>query len=794
VEAVRRHAAGEGNVAAPGVGRSYARIVIENVFAPVNTFLFATCLALVWLGLPIDAAVTAVPVALNVLASVFLEARAKRQLDRLAIITRPVATVIRDGRARQVAPQELVRGDVVVLARGDQVILDGEILAGRVELDESLLTGESESVGRGPGEPVLSGSACVGGQAVFRVGKIGRESYANRLVARAREARSERTPLQRDVGRLVGASAVLVLVVGAAVAFEFWGQARLASREAVQAAAVLVAIVPQGLVIIATLMYAVGALSISRGGALVQRVNAVESMSRADTLVLDKTGTLTSARLELCRYLALGGDDDVRPVLARLAAEPSFTDRTSTAIRGWVEANGGYGDGDAGAGEVVAFASDRRWSGVGGGGDAWPVILGAPDVLGPRLAGIHAGALGDADSWADEGLRVLLVARGRAGDRLADGAGSPCLPDALEPVALLAFAEELRPDAQSTLAALAGAGLHMKVASGDHRRTVAAIAGRVGLDASDPVDGTSLGGLDEATLARMADAGTVFGRVEPALKARLIRALRRSGHYVAMVGDGVNDIIALKEANLGVAMQSGSGAARAAADVVLLGDSFAVLPKAVVAGQRIVEGMRLVTCLLFTRTVYALMLELASAILPLEFPFTPRTNSILALLTVGIPTLVLAAWAPAGRARAALIPSALRFSIPAGLAVTALALPVYWIAAAWSGDAGIARSALATIGIFCGILLIPFLSSPAELAADRRPAILAGLMVAAFAVILLVPPLRELFELDALPVTSVLGLAALAVAWAAMLAWLRAMRVVPWIIRAARGLVRRSAA
>jgi cation-transporting ATPase E len=330
----------------------------------------------------------------------------------------------------------------------------------------------------------------------------------------------------------------------------------------------------------------------------------------------------------------------------------------------------------------------------------------------------------------------------------------------------------------------------MKIASGDHRRTVAAIAGRLGLDGSAPEDGGELTALDDKALTERAEATTVFGRVEPALKARLIRALRRSGHYVAMIGDGVNDIIALREANLGLAMQSGSPAARAACDVVLLGDSFSVLPRAVIAGQRIVEGMRLVTCLLLSRTVFAVLVVLGALALSLEFPFTPRTNAILALLTVGIPTLVLAAWAPVGRPRAALIPSALRFSIPAGLGMAALALAVYWAYATGRRDIMEARSALTTVGIFCGILLIPFVT----LTGPVRSWALALALIAVYGAILLVPELRGLFELTALPVAELLALAALAVTWAVVVYWMRAVRAVPRILRAGKRVVPRRTA
>jgi cation-transporting ATPase E len=232
-------------------------------------------------------------------------------------------------------------------------------------------------------------------------------------------------------------------------------------------------------------------------------------------------------------------------------------------------------------------------------------------------------------------------------------------------------------------------------------------------------------------------------------------------------------------------MQSGSPAARAAADVVLIGDAFAVLPRAVVAGQRIVEGMRLVTCLLFTRTVYALLVVLGAAALSLEFPMTPRTNSVLALMTVGIPTLVLAAWAPAGRSRAGLVSSAIRFSVPAGIAVAALALPVYATYAGGAGGIAAARTALTAVSVWCGILLIPFLIPPGR-GRDVRPTLLAVTMSAAFGLVLAVPALRELFELAPLPLADLAALAVLALLWAVVLFRLRAMRVVARVIRTLR--------
>ncbi|HYM84682.1 MAG TPA: HAD-IC family P-type ATPase, partial [Candidatus Dormibacteraeota bacterium] len=369
-EATRRSKAGDGNKARVRAGRSYLTILLQATFVPVNVVLFAVTIALVVLGLGIDAALTCLPVLANVLVSAAMEASAKWRLDRLRILSTPRAKVVRDGAERSIDPSDLVRGDVVVLGRGDQVVLDGEVLDGELEVDESLLTGEADPMVRRTGDKLLSGSVCVSGRAHMQVTRVGLESYANQLTAEAQSVRSQRTPLQQGVDRLIAMASVLVVLVSLVVASSAAIRQGTVA-EVVQAAAVLVALVPQGLAIMITVTYALGALRISRAGALVQRINAVESMSRVDTLILDKTGTITAPGFTIRELMPIGVDEaSLRRLVSEITAVTPQGDRVNDALRRWQT---GAEAATAEATEtppptsaepdVVPFSSARRWSG-----------------------------------------------------------------------------------------------------------------------------------------------------------------------------------------------------------------------------------------------------------------------------------------------------------------------------------------------------------------------------------------------------------------------------------------------
>jgi cation-transporting P-type ATPase E len=784
-EVARRRAAGQGNAAALEGSTSLARIVRRNVLTILNATLFSVSVLLLLLGRYLDAAFTAVPVGTNVLAAVFLEVRAKRQLDRLTLIHTPRVTVRRDGRERDVAPAEVVLGDVVRLARGDQAVVDGRVVAGELEIDESVLSGESAPVVRGVGEAVMSGSVVVAGTAAVETTQVGTGTFASRLAAQARRMRDERTPLRRDLDTLILVIGAVTLFVAVLVAVSFVAAGEtLLSDEEVRAAAVLVALVPQGLAIMATVTYSLAAVRVSRAGAIVQRLDATESMSRVDVLCLDKTGTLTSPTLLVDRLLPANAAVDPHVLGARVgraAASMERADRTMSAITAAFPAAARRPVAE------VPFSSLRRWSGIGLEGDDAALVFASPDAW---------AAAGHDDDWAptasavrdltEDGRRVLLVIEVAPGDLSSSTRDLP--PGAV--LGILALHEEIRADAASTIGELQERSVQIKFVSGDDPHTVAAIARRVGCTVGRLVTGAEVSDTPDAQLGDLVEDVDVFGRIGPEDKARLVGALRERGHNVGMVGDGVNDVLALRRADLGVAMESGSPAARAVAGIVLLGDRFATLPRAITEGQRVVAAMIAVACLLLARTVYMLVLITVATLMGLPFPFTPTTNAVLAMVTVGIPIFLLALWVPPVRAPPSVVATTLGYAVPAGVAVAILVVPL--MAAAFVlTDVATARSIVVAATVFAGIALIPIIfpavrdrPSPVGPGGDLRPAIMAAAMLGLYALIMAVPLARDIYGVVPLPIELLAGLLLVTVVWALLIVLLIRLDVRRWLRRA----------
>jgi cation-transporting ATPase E len=517
-------------------------------------------------------------------------------------------------------------------------------------------------------------------------------------------------------------------------------------------------------------------------GALVQQANAVESLSNVSVLCLDKTGTLTTNRIRLHALEPLGvGEDELRRILGDYVSSASSQNRTAEAIGA---ACGGQARRVC---QEVPFSSARKWSalafGVSAQSNAFDegalrgvYVLGAPEMLQSHL---KAGAdLGPAiEEWTARGLRVLLFAYRPEVMSLHDENDQPSLPAGLIPLGVLSFSDELRPEAQLTLKDFAQSGIQLKIISGDNPHTVAALAQQAGLSSDvGVVSGLDLAEMDEAQLAQTTKEATVFGRITPRQKERLVRILRDNGEYVAMIGDGVNDVLSLKQAHLGVAMQSGSQATRGVADIVLLNDSFAVLPSAFREGQRIIHGMQDIVRLFLTRTFYVTLLILGAAIVGVAFPVTPKHNSILALLSVGIPTLALAAWARPATSPRSLLHSVSHFVFPASFTVAVVSIGVYLAYLAATDDVELARTALTTTTVLCGLLLIPFVEPPTpawvggdELSGDRRPTLLALGMLLCYVAIMLIPALRKSFELAALRGLDFALIAGVVAVWAVVL-------------------------
>lgn len=780
VEAARRHEAGLGNESLPPTTRTYAQILRENTFTFVNNILFALGILLVAVGRPTDAVVSLAVISSNIVVGIVQEIRAKRMLDKIALLTRPTATVVRDGTLAEVPPDDLVLGDLVELRAGDQVVLDGRLASGGVRVDESQLTGESDLLPKRVGDEVFSGSFATAGSARFVVEKVASASLANQITAGARSFRRIVTPLQSEVNMVVRVVLAMVVYLEILLVIRGFVQA-LQAGDVVADATLLAGLVPNGLFVSIAVAYALGAIRMLRFGALVQQANAIESLSHVDVLCLDKTGTLTANKLEVDRVVPLGDatEDDVARAAAALAASATAGNKTSEAIAArWATAPQPL------AGEVL-FSSVRKWSAVafagdaadpGGAGDAddpggagvrGVVALGAPQFLRRYLAttgdleGPDDAEL-DPDGWAAiraelaeltaVGLRVLLVATHPDPGALVavDDDDAATLPHGMRALGLVALRDELRAEAATTLASFRENGVQVKIISGDDAETVVALARQAGILDASFVSGADLDALDDVQLGAVAVETTVFGRITPLQKERLVDALRARGHYVAMIGDGVNDVLSLKKANLAIAMGSGTQATRGVADLVLMEDSFAAVAQAVREGQRILNGMQDILKLFLAR-IATLSLLIVSSLVVVTFPIELRNASALTVFTVGIPSAMLAFWAPSRRRVRDSLPRTLAtFVAPAALVSSLAGLLVLYGSLFMAGANGLhtasfpvaldnARTALTAFLVFVGLLLVVFVEPPTAWFAvavprtrDWRPAILAAVLAAGF--------------------------------------------------------------
>ena len=783
----------------PRASRSYWDIIRENVFTFINICLFGLGLTLLLLGRVGDALVSTGVISLNVLVSVVQEVRAKRTLDRIAQLTRPTATVIRDGTERTIAPESLVTGDVIVARPGDQIVVDG-LLGGpsKIAVDESLLTGESNPVAKQPGDTVYAGTFCVTGTGRYVAEQVGEASLASQITTGARAFRRVLTPLQQEI------YLVLRIVLLIVVYFEFLLVLMSILRqvnfaESVENSTIVAGLVPNGLFLSIAVAYALGAVRILRFGALVQQANAIESLSHVNILCLDKTGTLTANRLQVDDLHPLGSvsQTELAAALGALAAGATSRNKTTEALASAFPSTHR---------EVLAeipFSSARKWSAILFGNDAvreepgkdragepLPAVVGGVYALGaPEMLRRYLQGAADPGSieWeviavqirglAEQGLRVLLVAHQPAASGLVDRGDDSELPSNMRPLGLVALRDELRPEAQETLAAFIRSGVRPKIISGDDPGTVTSLAREVGLAVLDKqvISGPMLEQMSDAEFAVAAESTVIFGRITPQQKARLVASLRDQGFYVAMIGDGVNDVLSLKQAHLAIAMQGGSQAARSVADVVLMQDSFAVLVPAVIEGQRIQSGMQDVLKLFLTR-ISTVGLVIFSALVVGVFPLELRQGSIVTLFSVGIPTVFLVLWArPTPLPRDGLVGRLIRFILAPVVTTSVLSLllfagmyllhhsptagPIVPSGGVSSSEEAlaIAETALTAFLVCTGLILMLFVEPPTSwwvggsaVSGDWRPTWLAASLLAVFLLISLVPGLRSLFLLSPL--------------------------------------------
>ena len=718
--------------------RSYASIVRANVFTVFNLILGIAGAATLIFGEWQDALFLGVLLA-NATIGTAQEVRAKRALDRLSAFVTPHATVVRDGKPNQLPVEEVVVGDLVRVGPGDQIIADGSLeRAEWLRLDESILTGESRAMQRVAGEEVRSGSFVVEGVGEYLVLAVGTDSYAERLTGQARSFRHPRSPLERALNRLLFVLVAVLVPLGIVLGYALWHRHVAASNAVPTAVAAVVTLIPEGLILLASLTYAVAALRMARLGALAQQLNATESLASVDVVCLDKTGTLTQPRL---RVVDLIGPDTLAGDLGIYAASAATRNGTLEAVAAAYPAVPGVVE------EEVPFSSRLRFgaqriAGVG-------YVLGAPEHF----------SLGDLADCA---------ARGAADGRRVLAFGTAEELEAPEPVArgLVLLSEDLRQETRETVAWLQTQGVELKVLSGDRPETVASIAHDAGI-AGSATDASQLPD-DEEELRGLVLGTSIFGRIAPEEKKRVVEALRTSGRYVAMVGDGVNDVPALKAAQLAIAQGSGTQMARTVADVVLVQSEFSAVPAMVAEGRKILRNVQRVAKLFVAKSAFAAFLVLSVGLTPIAYPLLPRHLTLAASLTIGIPGFFLALAPSRGSySSTGFLRELARFSLPAGTAAGLGVLSSYFFALnVLDLDVREARTVATTTLVLVGLYLI--LALEAE---GRRRSSAVGLLVvtllAAYVAVLLLPLARDFFLL--VPPTLAVVLPAVAGALLAVL-------------------------
>jgi cation-transporting ATPase E len=736
-EVAERTDAGLTNAFTPASSRSIWSIVRANTLTLFNGIIAGCFLVLLLIGRWQDALFGISAIANAIIGSV-QEFRAKRSLDRLALLNAPHARVLRDGGEADVAVGEVVKDDVLVLRAGDQVPADAVVVdSAGLQLDESMLTGESDPIDKGEGDEVLSGSIVVGGSGLARADRVGADSFAYRFAGEARRFSLINSELRTGINRVLRVMAWIVgpialLVVNSQMAANGgWphaiesGSWRLA---VVATIASIVAMIPLGLVLMTSIAFAVGAVKLSAQNVLVQELAAVEGLARVDIICLDKTGTLTEGEIVFDGARVLDDSTGWQGVLAwyGVQADSNATARSLAPAYTSLPSEEPL--------RRIAFSSARKWSAVEfAHSGSW--VLGGPEMVFGQGA---PEVLAEAAELAASGLRTLVLAH----SPLPLDAANETLPAQLNAVVLVTFREKVRPDAAETLAFFAAQGVAVRVISGDNAQTVAAIGREVGLDAGTGFDARELP-EDDDELARVLDENIVFGRVTPEQKKRIVLTLKARGHTVAMTGDGVNDALAIKEADIGIAMNSGSAATKAVARLILLDGKFSHLPSVVDEGRQVIANIERVSMLFLTKTSYATGLAIVFGALLLPFPFLPRQETIIDGLTIGIPSFFLTLLPNRTRYEPGFLRRSLSFAIPAGIVVTA-ALAIYSRIADSSGiSVEQVRTGSTLLLTIVGLWILVVLSRPVT----TIKALVIGAMMIALIVVYSVPLVANFLQL-----------------------------------------------
>jgi cation-transporting P-type ATPase E len=776
VEVAQRVADGKTNDVPGGSTRSMADIVRANVFTRINAIL-AVLFAIVLATGSLINGLFGLLIIVNSVVGLVQELRAKQTLDRLAIVGQARPLVRRADGTRELSPNQVVVDDVIELGPGDQVVVDGVLVEeSGLEIDESLLTGEADPVLKDVDDAVMSGSFVVAGTGAYRATKVGRDAYAAQLTAEASKLTLVRSELQAGINKILQFITYLLIPAGLLIIYTQLFTTHVGWQQSVlRTVGALVPMVPEGLVLMTSIAFAVGVVRLGRRQCLVRELPAIEGLARVNVVCADKTGTLTENRMQVAdlqRLDSAAAMDTVVDVLASMAADDARPNASMQAIAetyrnppGWTVT------------ATAAFKSATKWSGISFGEHGnW--VLGAPDVLQDPSSATAAKA----DAAGSQGLRVLLLA---STDLPVD---HPDAPGRVVPVALIMLKQRIRPDARDTLDYFAEQNVSVKVISGDNAASVGAVASALGLGGRT-LDARNLP-TDPDRLAETLANYTTFGRVRPDQKRAMVRALQSRGNTVAMTGDGVNDVLALKDADIGVAMGAGSSASRAVAQIVLLDNKFATLPYVVGEGRRVIGNIERVSNLFLTKTVYSVLLALLIGITGLAaktlgirslmFPFEPIHVTIAAWFTIGIPAFILSLAPNTERAQSGFVRRVMTAALPNG-AVAGIATFACYLLAFRGTDASPVQQTQASTSALITLLVVAIW----VLAVVARPytwwrVLLVALSAGAYVVIFSIPLAREQFMLDPSNITLTVAALGIGLSGAAIVeAW--------WWLRVATG-------
>ena len=734
-QAEERAQAGWDNRPIEPPGKTVGEIVRSNVLTYFNMLFFLLAVCVIVVGRWQEAMFLGVVFA-NIVIGIVQELRSKATLDKLTLLTSPKGKVVRDGRERQVETHELVRDDIVIFSAGSQIYADAVVVSGECSVNESLITGEADEIKKTPGSELLSGSFVVSGVCHARLTRVGADSYANRLTIEAKESRPpKQSEMMRSLTRLVQVIGIIIIPLGVLMAVkEIVWLGRSVSDGVVATVASLVGMIPEGLYLLTSLALVAGVVRLAQRKTLVHDMGCIETLARVDVLCVDKTGTVTENKMavedvvELCpdRYI----ESDIRLIMADYVAAMSADNDTMAALRKYFT-----GEVHQQAEKALPFTSAKKYGGVSFHEDE-TYLLGAPDVLLGDRYGEYAGQI---DAYSAKGCRVLLLA-------LYDGSLDDERPTAeLMPLALILLSNKIRAEAPDTFKYFADQGVAVKVISGDNAMAVSEVAKRAGIAGAEHyVDAREL--KTDEDIAEAIENYTVFGRVTPDQKRRFVRALKSHGHTVAMTGDGVNDVLALKEADCSIAMASGSDAASQVSHIVLLDNNFANMPSVVAEGRRVINNIERSAALYLTKNIFSFTFALVSLIFTLPFPVTSAQMSLISALTIGVPSFVLAMEPNNSMIQGRFLPNVIYRAFPGGITDFLLVLGVVLFSTVFEMGENIMGTVCTLVINIVGLIIVHRMCLPYNL---LRKALMVVLCAAFIVCVVFLPELFSLSNIDA---------------------------------------------